>query len=106
MLQILKATTIFDQRRFLVRLILPPANDGVTITGVVFDQPRAPPAFFLFQMHTFLSSSKTRMPAWLRSVMWRQSIQMNAIAPSRQRGILIEIKSTSQEVIGRDLKGY
>jgi hypothetical protein len=38
--------------------------------------------------------------------MWRQSIQMNAIAPSRQRGILIEIKSTSQEAIGQDLKRY
>ena len=37
MLQILKATPIFGQGRFLARVILTPANDRITIPRVVFD---------------------------------------------------------------------
>ena len=42
------------------------------------------PPLVLFQTHRFLSSEKTVRPAASSSPIWRQSMQTNAMAPSRQ----------------------
>src|SRR5262249_62108923 len=43
------------------------------------------PPLVLFQTQRFLSSEKTCLPAARSSPIWRQSMQMKAIVPSRQR---------------------